>query len=410
MQQNEARQNDEDDHILIKKLYWTLKLKRMKCKIKVQNAGSATVSYEKRMEEDENGKRSPANDSICFQKLDKKLIFWSRKSALQYTLIDQNAENRYQDYLIQLLLMAKKDMKLSDLVANYEAFLAVFKESFHSIDTFLEDCWLTTPMTEEVEELTWVEGKKVITFNANTTLLSEKKIREEAEKAKMKFPSYKYSKMFLTKLPWIPKMVIDNLEPALKIKPKRVEVKIYDINYLLKDLNQFYKDVKISGDEKIYRNELVNAFLWQQNYTKEVGFIFFLYILQIVLSWLYFYYCVPFHNDEESSDFRYRLLKTLVVLLLAHQMFHEYKQITSARFQYLLSITNMIQLAVIVLTICIIYISETRGDEIIDFEHEKANGWQLVVLPSITALLQGLQLLYWMNLFEQTSFYVVLLE
>ena len=84
--------------------------------------------------------------------------------------------------------------------------------------------------------------------------------------------------------------------------------------------------------------------------------------MQIALSWIYFYYCVPFHNDEESSDLKYRLLKTCVVLLLAHQMFHEYKQITSARFQYLLSITNMIQLSVIILTICIIYISETRGD------------------------------------------------
>lgn len=347
--------------------------------------------YKKRSETNDKGKEVPENDSVCFRKMDRKQVFWSRKSALQYTLIDQYAENRYQDYLIQLLLMAKKDMKLSDLVANYEAFLAVFKESFHSIDEFLEDCWLTTPMTEEVEELTWVEGKKVITFNADTTLLSEKRIREEAEKAKMKFPSYKYSNMFLHKLPWIPKMLIENLEPALKIKPKRVEVKIYDINYLLKDLNQFYKDVKISGDEKIYRNELVNSFLWQQSYTKEVGFIFVLYLLQIVLSWLYFYYCVPFHNTDEDSQFKYRLLKTCVVLLLLHQMFHEYKQISSAKFQYLLSVTNMIQLAVIVLTICIFYISETRGNEIIDFKHDEYdNGWQLIVLPSITAMLQGL--------------------
>jgi len=74
-------------------------------------------------------------------------------------------------------------------------------------------------------------------------------------------------------------------------------------------------------------------------------------------------------------------------------------------------VTNISQLAVIMLTSWIFYISETRGNELIDYKHDEYNnGWQLIVLPSITAMLQGLQMLYWMNLFEQTSFYVVLLE
>ena len=139
--------------------------------------------------------------------------------------------------------------------------MQLFRESFHSINLFLEDCGLQTYMSQEVEEIDWIEGKKVITFNANTSLLSDEEIITRTEIAKEKFIKYRLQKEFF-RSELMPEFVKKNLKSAVKSRPKRVEVMIYDINYLLKDPKQFYKDIKITSDMKMYRNELVNSFLW----------------------------------------------------------------------------------------------------------------------------------------------------
>ena len=55
-----------------------------------------------------------------------------------------------------------------------------------------------------------------------------------------------------------------------------VKIRVIDINWLNKNIPEFYKYLLRNKESKIYENVLIKVLLENQSYTKQIAFYFFL--------------------------------------------------------------------------------------------------------------------------------------
>jgi len=109
---------------------------------------------------------------------------------------------------------------------------------------------------------------------------------------------------------------------------------------------------------------------------------------------------------EESNRGWYSTVTIIATSMATIQFVHEVIQICHEKQRYFKSLFNIVQISAIMINIACIFFG-IFWDQELDGRRERIS--RSVVAPAFGTFLLFLQLVYWLLLFERTSFYVTLL-
>lgn len=71
-----------------------------------------------------------------------------------------------------------------------------------------------------------------------------------------------------------------------------IECQIYDMRWLRTEteFKKFYEFVADECNEKLFTNHLVQSLLVEQKYTRQIWWVFILYLVKLVCIWNYYYW------------------------------------------------------------------------------------------------------------------------